>query len=272
MEGNETILSKLSKELKATAANLKDAEARHLVNAYYIMQSDRIRADAQIRSLTKEENPHELVGWLSDQSAKLEQNIKGMLQVYVENHMIGPWLLAIDGIGPVTSAGLLAHIDINKAPTVGHIWSFAGIDKGKLDKVWEKGQKRPWNADLRVLCYKIGEGFVKVCNKETATYGRLYKERKLKEIEQNSDGYFKDFAEAYLEKYKFGKTTEAYKAYSIGQLPPAHLHARARRHAVKIFLSHLHQRWREKAGLSVPEPYVIKHMGHVHLIPAPPLL
>ena len=55
------------------------------------------------------------------------------------------------GIGPVIAAGLLANIDIKQAPTVGHIWRFAGLDptnkwigkKGAetlIDEIWEQGE------------------------------------------------------------------------------------------------------------------------------------
>ena len=60
---------------------------------------------------------------------------------------------------------------------------------------------------------------------------------------------------AKLEKYKIGKTTDAYKAYSVGKLPPAHIHARAKRYAVKMFISHLHEIWYEvELGKPAPVP------------------
>ena len=53
------------------------------------------------------------------------------------------WARSIYGIWPVLAAGLLAHIDIEQAPTVGHIWSFAGLDPTKK---WQPKTTRPWNA------------------------------------------------------------------------------------------------------------------------------
>ena len=67
-----------------------------------------------------------------------------------------------------------------------------------------------------------------------------------------------------------GKNTDAYKAYSIGQLPPAHIHARAERYATKLFLAHWHHvAYESHFGTPPPKPYVIEHMGHAHYI-APP--
>lgn len=258
---------KLSKDIKDAAATLDKNEVRFLVDAYYTLQGDRIRAANQARSLEKSGEPHGIITWLEDQSSFLEQQVKGALQMYVKNHPAGKWLISVHGIGPVISAGLLAHIDIEKATYAGNIWSYAGIDKGKLEKVWEKGQKRPWNATLKILTWKAGESFVKVSGKEEAVYGQMYRVRKDQELAANEAGRYADTATAYLAKYKFGKDTEAYKAYSVGKLPAAHIHARAKRFAVKMFLSHFHQVWRELEGLPVPAPYVIAHKEHHDYIP-----
>src|SRR5258708_8365225 len=53
-------------------------------------------------------------------------------------------------------------------------------------------------------------------------------------------------------------------------LRPAHIHARARRYAVRMFLSHLHQVWYEiEYGRPAPRPYAVEHLGHVHVIKPP---
>jgi DNA modification methylase len=85
-----------------------------------------------------------------------------------------------------------------------------------------------------------------------------------------SPRYYYDQAATKLEKFKIGKTTDAYKAYSIGKLPPAHIHARAKRYAVKLFLSHLHETMHEiEHGTTPPLPYALAHLGHAHKIEVP---
>ena len=103
--------------------------------------------------------PHDVLSWLADQNWVLETQVKRALAKYVDGHPVGSWLMSVHGIGPVISAGLLAHIDINKAPTAGHIWRFAGLDP---TVVWLPKTKRPWNAGLKVLCWKAGESICKV--------------------------------------------------------------------------------------------------------------
>ena len=94
-------------------------------------------------------------------------------------------MLSITGIGPVIAAGMIANIDIKKCQTAGAIWKFAGLDP---TVEWKKGQKRPWNADLKTLCWKLGQSFLKVQSNSNAFYSRLYLERKEYETEKNEKG------------------------------------------------------------------------------------
>jgi hypothetical protein len=254
-------ISKLTKDLKAAARALSYDEARYLVDAYYTMQDNRIRSAAQYRTLEQAGKPNQVIDWLLEQDSAFEQRIKKILDYYTEDHPVGKWMRGIVGIGPVIAAGLLAHIDINKAPTVGHIWSFAGYDPRTK---WEKGQKRPWNADLKRLSFLLGESFVKTKGHENGVFGHLYDRRKAYEIENNERGMYAEQSRIILTEKRIGKDTEAYKHYSVGRLPPGHIHARARRYAVKMFMSELHAFWRRHEGLDVPLPYPIAILGHAH--------
>src|SRR3990172_6227412 len=204
------LLGTLRKDLNEAAVSLSPNEARYLVDLHYIIQEDRKRAHNQIR----EKEPNRLLEWFASQHRLLEANIKKALDIYTDNHYMGQWAKSIHGIGPIIAAGLLAHIDIEKAPTAGAIWRYAGLDpskkwigsedakqiikdvllgnkvitgehvgaiaskanmkteslamlatneKGKItkDSLASAIAKRPWNADLKVLCWIIGESFVK---------------------------------------------------------------------------------------------------------------
>lgn len=260
-------IRKLTKDERNAAITLGKDEARFLVDAYYQLQDNRIRSDGQVRSMSKDGEPHATLQWLADMNRTLEESIKTALDAYSMSSPVGRWMRSQKGIGPVIAAGFLAHLDITKAETAGAFWSFAGLDPRKT---WEKGQKRPWNASLKVLCWKLGESFVKVSGSEDAFYGRLYKQRKEIEIAKNEAGEFADQAKAKLEKFKIGKDTDAYAAYSKGKLPPAHIHARAKRYSCKIFLAHLHHVFYvDHYGKEPPLPYAIGILNHAHYIPVP---
>jgi len=315
----------LSRDLKRAAATLTPDEARYLVDYYYMQQENRKRSNSQVRTLAEGAEPSEIIRWLAANDTTFEHQIARALDGYSDGHEVGVWAKSITGIGPIISAGLLANIDIEKAPTVGHIWRFAGLDPtsqwlGKekarelvsavfgsrrglpleeaIQQVFEhtgrshynsfrrlcttsKGAitresligavaKRPWSARLKTLCWKIGESFVKVQNHDEDVYGHLMLEYKAEITVKNEQGLYADAAKAKLAKFKIGKDTEAYGHYSAGHLPPAHIHARAKRWAVKLFLAH----WQTVAyevhyGKAPPLPYVFSRLGHQGYIGPP---
>lgn len=295
-------VSRLTRDLRAKAATLSADEARFLVDYYYVMQKDRIRAGHQTRTLQESGDPHDVLAWLGSNTAVLEQQIQRALAAYTDSAVIGRWSKSIVGVGPIIAAGLMAHIDITKAPTVGHIWRFAGLDPTTK---WEKKTKRPWNAALKTLTWKIGESFVKVSSNEHDVYGKVFVARKAIEIARNLEGAFADQAAAKVASVRIGADTDAILWYTgklaaadartyyetpaeqrqglaarlakkrggvggVPMLPPAHIHARARRYAVKLFLSHWqHVAWESTTGAPPPRPYILSHGEHAHFI-APP--
>jgi len=129
---------------------------------------------------------------------------------------------------------------------------------------------RPWNTRLKKLCFLIGESFVKVSGKDDAYYGQVYNERRIYEDAKNKNLDYKDQADEKLKT--IGKSTEAYKSYVKGMLPDGHLYMRAKRYAVKLFLSHYHaQGFRLLLGKEPPVPFPIAHLGHIHLKEIPHL-
>lgn len=261
-------VQKLNKDLKNAAKVISDTEARYLVDTYYQVQDYRISTANQCRQLDNE-NPelHEFLSYIQNQMDILENEIKKALNIYTSSKAIGVWAKSICGIGPVITAGLIAMIDIKKCPTVGHIWNYAGLNP---DVKWNKGERRPWNANLKSLCFLIGQSFVKVKNNQNDFYGHLIDKKKAYYIAKNDNS---DYAEAAAEKLRttrIGKDTDAYKYYSQGKLPPAQIEHRAERYATKIFLSHLHYCWYVlEYGEKPPKPFAIEHLGHAHEILPP---
>lgn len=257
--------NRLSRDLVKASGTMTNVEARYLVDAYYLMQDDRKRAHNQVRAM--EEEPHTVIGWLAEQSETLENQIKRALDEYSDKHPAGGWLKSNHGVGPVIAAGLLAHIDIHKAPTAGHIWRFAGLDPTMK---WEKGQRRPFNGDLKVLCWKVGQSFMKFSNAEACEYGAVYRQHKEKYVARNDAGDYAGRAAELLTEKNWSKSTDAFKHLSGGKLPPAQIDARARRYAVKLFLSHLQCVWHFIAFGKLPAaPYAIAHREHTHFIDVP---
>lgn len=212
-------IKRLSKDLKNAAKLLSRQEARYLVDSYYQLQDVRKATNNQVRGMEKKTpgqegqplEPCDVLKWFEDNSEGLENQIKRALEAFALNHREGRWAFSITGIGPVIAAGLLAHIDIDEAPTVGHIWRFGGVDP---TLVWNKGEKRPFNASLKVLFWKIGQSFLKNSGREDCVYGKLLLERWAFEKANNVAGTLSGQATAKLEKFNIRKATEAYGWYA----------------------------------------------------------
>lgn len=248
---------------KDLAAGLSASDARWLVDYYYSVQDFRIQADGQARAISQDADAAsgELAGWLGDAMGLTEKRIQQALDIYSSASAPGQWAKSIIGIGPVIAAGYLAHIDIEKAPSVGHIWAFAGLDPNRK---WEKGMKRPWNAKLKVLCWKTGDSFVKFHNHPRDTYGQVYVARKALELERNEQGLFAEQAAQKLIEKKI-QDKGLRETLEAGRLPLGQLENRARRYAVKLFLAHLHHvMFESHFGEPPPKPYMIEHHGHIH--------
>lgn len=277
------LVEKLNRDLRKGAATLGVEEARYFVDVYYSMQNYRIAAANQQRALTTTGEPSEFVAWFNGQLDTLENQIRTLLDKWSAAQPMGEWSRNVIGIGPVIAAGLLAHLDVKRAPTAGAVWRFAGLDPTAK---WLKGQKRPWNASLKRLCWLIGESFVKVSGNKRDQYGKLYLERKAYETAKNEKGDYAEQAAAALARMKNKRERRAvdvpdgteppadpaevkrYRALlEAGKLPPAALHERSKRWAVKLFLAHYHEvAYVNHYGHPPPLPYPIAHLGHTHLI------
>jgi hypothetical protein len=245
------------------AKNLPAAELRLLVSNYYQAQEMRKRSDMQLRHLG--DKP---LLWISTYMAESFADIEAQIGKAFEKIVSGPvvaWMLAQRGVGYVLTTGLLAHINIEKAPTVGHIWRFAGLDPTQK---WEQGQKRPYNAELKQLCWHLGQCFMKQSNDPDCYYGKLYRQRKQFEIERNETGKNAERAKVFKVRPTASKAVK--DKLKSGKLPDFNIDDRARRYAVKIFLSHLHAIWHwDRFKKHAPTPYVIEFGGHAHTLEIP---
>lgn len=251
-----SMILRAKKDLRSAAGTMSVDEVRYLVDLYYQIQHRRIESANQITGSLDAEEPHALLVYLFVNCEVLEKTIASALKLYSESSQLGRWAMGNVGIGGILAAGLLAHIDVTRSNSAGGIWRFAGLDP---TSVWEKGKLRPWNAKLKTLCWKISDSFVKNKGRENCHYGHVFIERKELETQRNLAGVFSEQAKAYLVKFPNHKQASIYEN---GMLPKGHINARAKRYAVKLFLSHYWETGRKILGLPIPAPYPIAHMGH----------
>lgn len=257
---------RLSRDLREAARLISPKQQRILVDLYYQIQDNRKSTANQLRAAKQE--PNAWITFLTNFMMRMEKLAAGSLDIASNQQAVSVWAKSIVGVGPVLAAGLAAYIDITRTPSVSGLWALAGLDP---TAVWEKGQKRPWNANLKGLRWKISDSFVKFHNHENCFYGHVYAARKVQEVERNKAGRFRDQAATTLQTRQIrDKATR--ETYEAGRLPAGRLEARARRVAVKLFLSHYWQvAWWEHYHTLPKPPYIqVAQPGlHAHYI-APP--
>jgi hypothetical protein len=138
----------------------------------------------------------------------------------------------IKGIGPMLAAKVIAMVDIHRADTVSALWRYAGY--GVVDGERErptKGERLHYNKRLKIALRQIGVSFMK-CD---SPYRRVY-----------------DAARDYYDANR-------------PEWTPGHLHNAAMRKMIKVFLSHLWERWRVLEGRPTRALYVQEKLGHNHV-------
>lgn len=242
---------RLSRDLREAARLISPKQQRILVDLYYQIQDNRKATANQLRAAHEE--PNAWVTFLTTFMQRMEKLAAGGLDIASNQQTVSLWAKAQIGIGPVLAAGLAAYIDITKTPTVSALWSFAGLDPTYH---WGRGEKRRYNASLKVLQWKIGDSFCKFHNHKDCFYGHIYAARKIQEVERNEAGRFAEQAEKTLANRAI-KDKATRVIYESGKLPAGRLELRARRVAVKLFLSHYWQ---------------VAYYEHYHTLPRGPYI
>ena len=113
---------------RTTIGEVTREEVRSIVDTFYRLQDNRNRTGNQRDALARSGKRRAVIDWFYAYFEATEKNMEIVLEEYVQSQALGRWVTSIHGIGKILAAGLMAHIDIRKAPTVGAIWRFAGID------------------------------------------------------------------------------------------------------------------------------------------------
>jgi hypothetical protein len=178
------------------------------------------------------------------------------------------------------------------------------------ERVTKTLAKRPWNTKLKTLCWKLGDSFMKFHNREDCLYGHIYAQRKPLEVEGNDQGRFRaqaaetlrersirdaDTRAWYEGRYPAGTTSAVlglrgatsaetqtlrnqYLAAHRGEPdsgepmhPLGRLELRARRRAIKLYLSHYwNVAYWEHYHTLPQKPYQTAKDDALHLFIPPP--
>lgn len=166
--------------------------------------------------------------WL-DVFQTLEGQLDKDIAKIVKTEAIFEEMSQLRGIGPLLAAKIIALVDIERAGTVSALWRYAGygVKDGERERP-VKGEMLHYNIRLKTALYLVGTSFLRCGSPYRAAYDnakRRYEETR------------KDWTKA-------------------------HIHQAAMRKMIKLFLSHLWQRWRTLENLPVREPYVHEKLEH----------
>ena len=157
---------------------------------------------------------------------------------------------------------------------------------GPIDSVYgeaprrQRNQKIDWYPFLKTTLFKISDSFIKQ-DPDKCLYRRIYDERKKFEQQHHPEwnicyacknemkringfpkcpkcGGKQTGSPHPIRKSKNGKPLFIYTA--------AHLHNRAKRYCVKMFMQHLWIKWRQLEGLAVTDPWITGPGGHSNYI------
>lgn len=279
--------------VKTAKVKMKDLPA--LAKAHQYILKGRLSLQSRKRALASRGEEFEL-DWLIDTFIKLEDRLEGYIADAYKTHPIYPELSRVKGLGDelggkligfieavdrrfcakcgaewkkvrvggeesagnwiweqrcpcevyetpeVASPGYTSKTSIACFDTLSRLWAFCGYGlPGK--KV--AGEKLNYNPELKAHLFKIAQSFTRSRNK---FYEEVYLPRKDSEAT------------------KFSAVVPARKG-AVKELPESvttvlHIHQRAVRVMIKVFLGCLYYRWREIEGLPCRQTYAEEHLGH----------
>ena len=180
---------------------------------------------------------------------------------------VGPvwnWMESIKGLAAGSlSAQLLARIDnIGAFSTVSKLWRFSGwaVINGEAERN-KKGETSHFDRKLKAVCWNIADQFIK---QQTPVYVDIYYEEKERQRRLHPEPLCRDCGAVVMQKGQNWRCPENGNHKTM--FTPAHLHNRAIRKMIKIFLQHLWVQWRKAEGLPVSKPYVVAILGHTNVV------
>lgn len=295
-------IAKLKKEMgkglmtKPVLSTPENAMCRNLVVQYYEIQEIRKAMNNAKNMIARDypkfsTTPQERV---IKQVEELESRIGGELQSHVESLRIYGWLRLINGIGPTISIGLISALQtpekFNNPSKMIRMCGLAPVEwcKECNHRYVPSSERETWAYDeavrieerkaddkqdvekkqkdiLKLLCSCEEPEVFHVAERKVRGLPIHYSPF-LKTLTTYKVGHLgfimhKGFYRNYYDKFR----AEEDKKHP--DLSDGHRMARARRKAVKLFITHFWNAWRRSMGLSITTPYVMKVGGHNYIPP-----
>ena len=270
-------------------------QLRALVEAQLVIEKLRVQSQVRISHLKRRNRSDVETEKLHERIVELEEYVDGTVARLIIAHPAYPWFSRVKGVGKENIGkvvGLIEAFDhyyeqgdsmipgfvnreleiytvmegdkaiekegiwvkgIERLPTISALWKYTGFD------VWNgaapirvKGSLTTYNSRLRSMCWRLGSSLLRAQGK----FYNYYLNEKDKEAKRQINKGVEIVPAASLPK-KGSKRYETKQFISEG-----HVHNRAMRKMIKLFLACLWLVWREAEGLPTTSPYAIGQLGH----------
>lgn len=157
--------------------------------------------------------------------------------------------LGVKSVGPITVAGLLTYVDLEKAGSASALWAYTGLHRASHDR-YTKGETSGGNKTLRTIIWNTANSMTK---NRACPYRDVYDRTK----ERLS----------VSEKITKSRNTQGHLIECAWRdTKPGHRHGAALRAVMKHFLADYWFVGREVRGLDTRPLYVQEQLGHTGII------
>lgn len=225
------------------------ASLGHYARQLADLQKLRIAQGNRVAAMEREGIPEPFVAFgreALEALAAQERALNAYLARQARRHPMAPWIAEQRGIGLpgfVRLLGITGPLD--RFATVSKLWKYLGLHTvdGQAPRR-ERGQKLSYSPQGRVLCHQIGESIVKMG--KGGEYRRVYDDKKVEYLARERTGE-SGCPTGAVHKTKTGAIVACVKASDDGKETSAHVHAMARRYAVKRLVRRAWGEWRRLA-------------------------
>ncbi len=199
---------------------------------------------------------YNLVGYymaLLNSELSLEKTIKDAVATFP---IWGAFLEGVRGCGPLMAAVILSELDPAKADRVSGFWRYAGLDVVVDEEGHGEGRSRKQH-------HLVDRAYTNKKGEETTRKGITFNPFLKTKLVGVLGSVFIKLGGAYREVYD-GYKFRLQNRPDCSELSKGHIHNRAVRYMIKIFLRDLWLAWREVEGLPVTPDYATGKLGIQH--------
>jgi len=217
------------------------------------VEKARVSCQVHLSHLVRNGTDDPFARQVFDELVSIEDQVEAPIQAWARRSRVyQEWGRYVKGCGPMLLGAIMTRTDIRRVSTVSAMWAHFGFAPGQRRR---KGQKLDYDPVGRTWCWRLGSQFLRY----DGSFRAVYDKRKAYELAQA--------AARGQEVVPARKGQEVDEAKVMTQ---KHVHNRALRYTIKLFLACLWLKWRAVEGLPVTDPYITGKTGsdghqHTHV-------